>query len=100
MEQTREYKHLGNPPGKESGGGYASNWGFSDNVQRPTILDPYSTQARKVIRNLQGKEWQTKNPEHRHLVLIKLLLPYWVTHVTNRGNKVTGLPTRLHADES
>ena len=29
MEQPREYKHLGNLPGKESGGEYASNWGFS-----------------------------------------------------------------------
>ena len=29
-----------------------------------------------------------------------LLLHYWVTHVTTRGNNVTELPTRLRADES
>ena len=29
-----------------------------------------------------------------------VLLHYWVTHVTTRGNKVTELPMRLRADES
>ena len=33
MEQPREYKHLENPPGKDSGGGYASKLDFSR--QRP-----------------------------------------------------------------
>ena len=28
MEQPRWYKHLGNPPGQESGGGYARKWGL------------------------------------------------------------------------
>ena len=28
MEQPREYKHLGNPPGQESGGEYARKWGL------------------------------------------------------------------------
>ena len=33
MEQPREYEHLGDPPGQDSGGGvggYASNWGFPE----------------------------------------------------------------------
>ena len=29
-----------------------------------------------------------------------ILLHYWVTHITTRGNKVTELPTRLRADKS
>ena len=73
MEQPREYKHLGNPPGKESGGEYVSNWGFSGNVQRPSSLDPYSTQSRKGIQNLQGKGWQTQNTEYLHPVLVKFM---------------------------
>ena len=28
MEQPREYKHLGNPLGQQSGGRYARNWVF------------------------------------------------------------------------
>ena len=73
MEQPREYKHLGNPPGQELGGEYASNWGFSGNVQRSASLDHYSKQARKGMQNPQGKVWQTQNPEHRHPVLVKLM---------------------------
>ena len=46
---------------------------FSGNVQRPTSLDPYSTQARKGIQNLQGKGWQTQNLEHRHPVIVKFM---------------------------
>ena len=52
MIQLREYKHLGNSPGQESGVEYASNWGIPGNVQRPISLDPYSTQAIKGIQNL------------------------------------------------
>ena len=33
---------------------------YSGNVQRPTSLDPYSTQVRKKIQKLQGKGWQKK----------------------------------------
>ena len=43
---------------------------------RPTSLDPYATQARKGIQNLQGKGWQTKNTEHLHPVLIKFMAKF------------------------
>ena len=46
---------------------------YSGKVQCPTSVDPYSTQARKGIQNLQGKECQTQNPEHRHPVLVKFI---------------------------
>ena len=46
---------------------------FPGTVQRPTILDPYSTQAIKGIQNPQGKGWQAQNPEHFHPVLIKFM---------------------------
>ena len=69
---------------------------FPGNVQRPTTLDPYSTQARKGVKNLQGKGWQTKNLEHHHPVLIKLMeklvqkysTPYFAK-VLVAGNKAT-----------
>ena len=96
MEQPREYKHLGNPPGQDSGGGYASKWGFPGNVQRPTSLDPYSTQARKGIKNLQEKVWQTQKPEHCHPVLVKFMAKFLQKYSTPyfakllvAGNKTT-----------
>ena len=50
-----------------------ANGVYSDNVQSPTSLDPYATQARKGIQHLQWKGWQTQNPEHRHPVLVKFM---------------------------
>ena len=73
MEQPIEHKYTGNLPGQESGVEYASNWGFPGNVQKPTSLDPYSTQARKWIQKLQGKGWQTQNTEYLHPVLVKFM---------------------------
>ena len=46
---------------------------FPGNSQRHTSLDPYSTQARRGIQNLQEKGWQTQNPEHRHQALVKFM---------------------------
>ena len=96
MEQQREYKYLGNPPGQDSGVEYASNWNFSGNVQRPTSLDPYSTQARKGMHNLQWKGWTTQNTEHLHLVLVKFMAKFlqkhstlYFTKVLVAGNKTT-----------
>ena len=62
MEQPIEFKHLGNPPGKDLRGEYASKWVFPGNVQMPKHLYPYSTQARKGMQNPQGKGWQTQKP--------------------------------------
>ena len=50
-----------------------ANGVYSGNVHRPTSLDPYEIQARKGIQHLQGKGWQTQNPEHRHSVLVKFM---------------------------
>ena len=63
----------GTHQGKSQGGNMQVTGDFSGNVQRPTSLDPYSEQSRKVIQNLQGKGWQTHNPEHRHPVLVKFM---------------------------
>ena len=49
---------------------------FPGNVQRPKSLDPYSTQARKGIKNLQGKGWHIQNPEHQHPVLVKFMAKF------------------------
>ena len=73
-----------------------ANGVYSGNVQRPTSLDPYSTQARKGIQNLQGKVWQTQNPEHRHPVLVKFMAKFLQKYSTPYfekllvvGNKTT-----------
>ena len=55
---------------------------FTDNVQIPTSLDPYSTQARKGIQNLQGKGRQTQNTKHRHLVLVKFMAKFLHKYLT------------------
>ena len=73
-----------------------ANGVYSGNVQMPTSLDPYETQARKGIYNLQGKGWQTQNPEHLHPVLVKFMekflqkysTPYFAK-VLVAGNKTT-----------
>ena len=68
--------------------GYASNWGFSGNVQGNTSLEPYSTKARKGIKFLQWKVWQTQNPEHRHPVLVKSMANLLQKHSTPYFAKV------------
>ena len=47
---------------KIQGGNMQTNGGFPGTVQRPTSLDPYSTQARKIIQNTKVKGWQAQNP--------------------------------------
>ena len=59
-----------------------ANGVLSGTVQRPTILDPYSTQSRKGIQNSQEKGWQEQNPEHRHLVLIKFMAKFLQKYAT------------------
>ena len=66
----------GTHQGKSQGGGMQETQVFKENVQRPTDLDLYSTQARNGIQNLQGKEWQTQNPEHFHPVLVKFMTKF------------------------
>ena len=63
----------GTHQGKSQGGDMKANEVNLGNVQRPTSLDPYSTQAIKGIKNLQGKGWQTQNTEHHHPVLVKFM---------------------------
>ena len=98
MEQPRECKHLGNPPGQDSGGGggMQENGGFPGNVQRPKRLDPYSTQAIKGMQNLQEGGWQTQNPEHFHPLLVKFMTKFLQKYSTPyfakllfAGNKTT-----------
>ena len=97
MEQPRECKHLGNLPWKNSEGKYANKRDFPGTAQRPTSLYPYSTQARKVIQNPQGKKWQAQNLEHRHPVLIKFMARFLQKYATPyfaklliTGNKTVG----------
>ena len=86
--------------GKIQGGGMQANRIFPGTVQRPTILDPYSTQARKGIQNLQGKWCQAQNPEHRHPVLVKFMAkflktystPYFAKVLIAKGKKTKYLP--------
>ena len=59
--------------GKIQGVNMQANGFFIGTIQRPTSLDPYSTQARKGIKNSQGKGWRAQNPEYRHPVLVKFM---------------------------
>ena len=68
--------------GKIQGGNMQANGVLSGTVQRPTSLDPYSTQSRKGIQNSQEKGWQEQNPEHRHLVLIKFMAKFLQKYAT------------------
>ena len=56
--------------GKIQGVNMQANGGFIGTFQNPTSLYPYSTQARKEIKNSQGKGWQAQKPEHHHPVVI------------------------------
>ena len=78
----------GTHQGKSQGGNMQATGVFPDNVQRPTYLEPYSTQSRKGIQNLQGKGWQTQNPEHRHLVLLKFMTKFLQKYPTPYFAKV------------
>ena len=53
-------------------------------------LDPYSTQARKRIKNqnLQGKGLQVQNPEHHHPVLIIFMARFLQKYATPYFAKV------------
>ena len=66
----------GTHQGKSQGEDMQATGVFPGNVQRPTSLDPYSTQSRKGIQNLQEKGWQTQKPEHRHPVLVKFMAKF------------------------
>ena len=70
---------------KIQGRNIQANGVFTGAVQRPTGLDPYSAQARKVIKdqNPQGKVWQAQNPEHRHPVLIKFMARFLPKYATS-----------------
>ena len=86
----------GTHQGKIQGGNMQATGVFPGNFQRPTSLDPYVTQARKGIQNLQGKVWGTQNPEHRHPVLVKFMAKFlqkystpYFSKVLVAGNKTT-----------
>ena len=86
--------------GKSQGGNMQGNGVYLGKVLRPTSLDPYSTQARKGIKNLQGKGWQIQNQEHRHPVLVKFMAkflqkyssPYFEKVLVARNKTTKGLP--------
>ena len=61
---------------------------FPDNVERPTSLDPYSTQAKKGIKILQWEGQKTQNPEHRHPVLVKFMAKFFQKQPTPYFAKV------------
>ena len=88
MEQPREFKHLGNPPWKDSGGKYARKWDFSVTFQKPMSLDPYSTQAREGIKNPQGKGRKAQESEHRHPGIIKFMAKFLQKYTTPYFAKV------------
>ena len=58
------------------------------NVQRPTNLDPYSTQARKGMQNSKGEGWQAQNLEHGHPVLVKFMEKFLQKYATPYFEKV------------
>ena len=47
MEPPREYKHLENPPGKESGGEYASKWGLFRQIPKAYKFGPLFNTGKK-----------------------------------------------------
>ena len=59
--------------------------GFPGAIQRPTGLDPFSTQARKGIKdhNPQGQGLQATNQEHHHPVLIKFMARFLQKYATS-----------------
>ena len=65
-----------------------ANGFFPGTVQRPTSLDPYSTQAKKGMQNSQVKIWQAKNPEHRPPTLIKFMAKFMKKYSTPYFAKV------------
>ena len=78
----------GTHQGNSQGGNMQENRVYSGNFQRPTSLDTYVTYTRKGIQNLQGKVWQTKNPEHRHPVLVKFMANFLQKYSTPYFAKV------------
>ena len=82
-------------------GGVCKKMGFfMGTVQRPTSIDPYSTQSRKGMQNSQGKVWQAQNPEHRHPVIVNFMekfiqkysTPYFAKVLIAGNNIVKDLP--------
>ena len=47
MEPPRVYKHLGNPPGKYSGGEYASKWGLFNQLPKAYKFIPLCNTGKK-----------------------------------------------------
>ena len=78
----------GNHHGKIQGVNMQANGVFPGTVQMSTILDPYSTQARKGMQNLQGKGWQAQKPEHRHPVVVKFMAKLLQKYCTPYFSKV------------
>ena len=96
MEPPREYKHLGNLPGQESGGEYESKWGLFRQRPKAYKFIPLIDTGKKGIQNLQGNGWQTQNPEQRHPVLVKFMAKFlqkystpYFSKVMVAGNKTT-----------
>ena len=56
MEPPREYKHLGNPPGKESGGGYARKWGLFRQSPKAYKFRPLFNTGNKCNTRFTGEE--------------------------------------------
>ena len=88
MEQSRECKHLGNPPWTYSGGEYASKWGFSQYRPKANRFRSFIKKGRKRIKNPQGKGWQAQNPEHLHPVLIIFMARFLQRYATPYFAKV------------
>ena len=76
MEQPLKYKHLGNPPWQDSGGQYASKWGFPRYRPKANDFRPLFDTSKKGIQSSQGKGWQAQDPKHRHPGLIKFMAKF------------------------
>ena len=63
---------------------------FHEKYTEEAFASPNST-------NLTMEMWTELVEDNKDF---QLLLPYWVSHATNQGDKVTRLPMRLHAVES
>ena len=76
MEQPREYKHLGNPPGQESSIEYASNWGFPRKHPKAYNFRPLFNTSKKgntkfTSEGMADKKYITP-PSSAHQISVKV----------------------------
>ena len=76
MEQPREYKQLGNPPGQELGGEYASNWFFSrQRTKAYKFRLLFNTSKNRNIK-FTREGMAEKNTEYLHPVIVRFMAKF------------------------